>query len=177
MQCPTCRTVELKPTKLDGGLLAHGCAQCAGALVALLYYRDWAERNPQEQEDASEVAAIEASDSQKALSCPKCSKLMSKYQISGTRANRLDLCGTCDEAWLDGGEWELLRALELSQRMPAIFTEAWQRQVRQQASAEARRQRFTRLVGEEAIQRADEVRAWLNDHPQRGELLFYIGHD
>lgn len=176
MHCPACRTTRLQPTKLDGGLLAHGCAACSGALVSLLYYRDWAERSPQEPQ-ASEVAVSEAGDSQQALTCPKCSKLMGKYQISGTRANRLDLCGSCDEAWLDGGEWELLKALELSQRMPAIFTEAWQRRVRQQASEEARRQRFTRLVGEEAINRADEVRAWLNDHPQRRELLFYIGHD
>ena len=39
MQCPACRTTPLQPTKLDDGLLAHGCPQCSGALVALLYYR------------------------------------------------------------------------------------------------------------------------------------------
>ena len=32
-------------------------------------------------------------------------------------------------------------------------------------------------VEDEAIERADEVRAWLKDHPQRRELLFYIGHE
>lgn len=61
--------------------------------------------------------------------------------------------------------------------MPAIFTDAWQRQVRQQASEQARRERFSRIAGEEAIARADEIRTWLKDHPQRRELLFYIGHD
>jgi len=40
-----------------------------------------------------------------------------------------------------------------------------------------RRERFTPIAGGEAIARADEVRAWLKDHPQRRELLFYIGHD
>ncbi|HSX88398.1 MAG TPA: zf-TFIIB domain-containing protein [Pseudomonas sp.] len=177
MQCPACRTVELKPTKLDDGLLAHGCAQCSGALVALLYYRDWAERSAEDDQPATEVASCEPSETHTALTCPKCSKLMSKFQISGTRGNRLDLCNCCDEAWLDGGEWQLLKALELSRQMPAIFTEAWQRQVRQEASEDARRQRFKRLAGDEAIERADEVRTWLKDHPQRRELLFYIGHD
>ncbi len=53
---------------------------------------------------------------------------MSKYQISPGQSPCL--CGTCDEAWLDRGEWQLLKTLELSPRMPAIFTEAWQREVR-----------------------------------------------
>ena len=142
-----------------------------------MHYRDWAERQPAEEMSTELAAEAEAGETSHALSCPKCAKLMSKFQISGTRANRLDLCATCDEAWLDSGEWQLLKALELSQRMPAIFTEAWQRQVRQQASEQARRERFSRIAGEEAIVRADEIRAWLKDHPQRRELLFYIGHD
>jgi len=177
MQCPACRTSPLQPTKLDDGLLAHGCPQCSGALVAWLYYRDWAERQPQNDEPQAQVAVEAASESQQALSCPKCAKLMSKFQISGTHGNRLDVCSSCDEAWLDNGEWQLLKALELSHKMPSIFTEAWQRKVRQQASEEARRQRFARLVGDEAIARADDIRSWLKDHPQRRELLFYIGHE
>jgi hypothetical protein len=44
MHCPACHTTTLQPTTLDDGLLAHGGPQCSGALVALLYYRDWAER-------------------------------------------------------------------------------------------------------------------------------------
>jgi Zn-finger nucleic acid-binding protein len=178
MKCPACKTIELKPTKLDEGVLAHGCPQCEGALVSLLHYRDWAERStPAEDAAPATLDEVGASESASALGCPKCAKLMTKFQISGRANNRLDLCGSCDEAWLDGGEWQLLKALELSHKMPQIFTEAWQRKVRQQASEEARRQRFARLAGEEAIQRADEIRAWLKDHPQRRELLFYIGHE
>lgn len=28
MHCPACRDSQLKPTKLDEGLLAHGCEKC-----------------------------------------------------------------------------------------------------------------------------------------------------
>ena len=127
MHCPACRTTRLQPARLEDGLLGHDCAQCQGTLVSLLHYRDWAERQPAHETSVELAAEAEAGETSHALSCPKCAKLMSKFQISGARANRLDLCGTCDEAWLDSGEWQLLKALELSQRMPAIFTDAWQR--------------------------------------------------
>lgn len=38
MHCPACRDSQLKPTKLDDGLLAHGCERCSGALVALVLH-------------------------------------------------------------------------------------------------------------------------------------------
>lgn len=177
MQCPVCRDSRLQPTRLDEGLLAHGCQQCSGTLVALLYYRDWAERAPQDEAPEGELQAEPLNESAHALTCPKCARLMSKFQISGTRSNRLDLCTTCDEAWLDGGEWQLLKALQLSRSIPAIFSEAWQRRVRQESAEQARRERFARIAGEDAVARADEVCAWLKDHPQRRELLFYIGHE
>jgi hypothetical protein len=67
--------------------------------------------------------------------------------------------------------------LALSHKMPSIFTEAWQRKAGQHATEQARRQRVARLIGDQAISRADDIRRWLNAHPQRRELLFYIGHE
>ena len=64
----------------------------------------------------------EVQDTNAAITCPKCARLMTKYKMSGFVANRLDVCPGCDEAWLDGGEWELLKALELSRKMPLVFT-------------------------------------------------------
>jgi Zn-finger nucleic acid-binding protein len=166
----------LQPTTLDDGLWAHGCPQCSSALVALLYYRDWAERQPHNDELQVQVDVDAAHERLQALSGPSCARLMSKVQISGTHCRRLDLCGRCDEAWLVNGEWYLLKALALSHKMPSIFTEAWQRKARQHATEQARWQRVACLVGDEAVSRADEIRRGLNDHPQRRESLFCIGH-
>ncbi|MFT7559482.1 MAG: Zn ribbon nucleic-acid-binding protein [Flavobacteriales bacterium] len=44
MECPSCKTSDLKATRLEDGLPAHGCSDCGGAIIPLLYYRDWAER-------------------------------------------------------------------------------------------------------------------------------------
>lgn len=179
MQCPKCKDTNLKPTKIDEGLSAMGCNQCQGAFISLLYYRDWAERAGVASEAPSVelLKGLESEDSSSALTCPKCSRLMQKFRISGCSSNRLDLCMSCDEAWLDGGEWELLKALELSKEMPIVFTEEWQRQVRQQVSEEARRERFSRLLGKDDLQKADEFRQWVKDHPQRHDIIFYVNHE
>jgi Zn-finger nucleic acid-binding protein len=180
MKCPSCITSDLKATRLDDGLPAHGCNDCGGAIIPLLYYRDWAERTandkapPDTELDAS--LAIE-SESHSALACPKCSRLMSKFNISGCSKNRLDLCSSCDEAWLDGGEWELLKALQLSKDIPSIFTDSWQRKVRKEISESKLKERFAKIVGDTDIEKAEEVRSWLNTHKNRAELIFYIGQE
>lgn len=177
MQCPKCKSAHLKPTKLEEGLSAMGCGKCGGASVSLLYYRDWVERSGPEVEREGRLAAQDVDDSQAALACPKCKKLMLKFRISGCTNNRLDLCTSCDEAWLDGGEWELLKSLELSNHMPQVFTEEWQRQVRKQNLERAREERLLKSVGESDFDKAKRVRSWLKDHPHKPEIMFFINHE
>jgi Zn-finger nucleic acid-binding protein len=116
----------------------------------------------------------EVQDTSTAITCPKCARLMTKYKMSGFVANRLDVCPGCDEAWLDGGEWELLKALELSRKMPVVFTEQWQRNIRKQIAAETRRGILRRAIGEESLQRAEEFKGWLQEHSHRNDILVYL---
>ena len=125
MKCPHCQTSDLKPTMIEEYLPAMGCGTCRGSLVSLLYYRHWVEtQKAPANEPRNGVAAVETTDTTTAIRCPKCARLMTKYKLTGSVSNRVDVCATCDEAWLDGGEWELLEALQLSLKMPAIFTDA-----------------------------------------------------
>ena len=179
MKCPKCKTVDLHIAKLDDDLPVHGCEQCGGALVSLLSYRDWAERTYHDEDETSEQVNTDIAvdnDTRAALACAKCSKLMTKYSISGITKNRLDLCGSCDEAWLDAGEWELLKALKLSKNIPAVLSEVWQRKVREDANQAALKVRFTKILGEEDLEKAEEIRQWLKPHARRGDILFYINH-
>lgn len=178
MKCPACKGPDLYPTKIERGLSAMGCKECQGNFVSLLYYRDWAERSGFEFESASEQAKeVEAENTHAALGCPKCSRIMTKYRISSEHDNRLDLCGHCDEAWLDKGEWSLLKTLNLGSKMPTVFTEQWQRQVRQQVSEESRRQRFVSILGEETVNEADKVRQWIAKEPKRVQILQYLSYE
>src|SRR5262245_12982753 len=124
MKCPVCKNPELRPTMIEALLPSMGCETCKGALVTLLYYRHWAETHKPQNEPPPDATLVEAPpDTTTALRCPKCERIMTKYRLTGEVANRLDLCMVCDEAWLDGGEWELLEQLQLSDKLPAVFTD------------------------------------------------------
>src|SRR5262249_6944050 len=153
------------------------CEQCKGSLVALLYYRHWAENHkpPQEADTSapSELSEVPA-DTTNALRCPKCERIMTKYRLSGTVANRLDVCPSCDEAWLDGGEWKLLEQLHLSDRLPSVFTDTWQRKLRREGSERSRQDILRRTLGPVDAGKVESLRSWLNEHPAKSTILTYL---
>ena len=176
MQCPKCRDISLKPTKIEDGLPVMGCSECEGSLLSLLYYRDWVERNPPlEGSSDIETDVIVKNDSKTALSCPKCSKLMTKYSISSNHQNRIDVCGFCDETWLDGSEWTLLKSLEIAHKLPKVFTEQWQRHVRTETLESMKVERLKKLVGESDTAKAVEIREWLKGHDRKMAIVQFIG--
>lgn len=181
MKCPKCKTSDLHATKMEQGLPAMGCNDCQGISVSLLYYRDWTERYGDitgiDSERSEEITASELENTHSAMGCPKCSRIMTKYRVSSEYDNRLDLCASCDEAWLDKGEWSLLKSLNLGSKMPTVFTEQWQRQVRKSVSEDARRGRFADMLGEDIVEEADKVRQWLKDSPRRAQILLYLNYD
>jgi Zn-finger nucleic acid-binding protein len=164
---------------IEEDLAALSCPGCQGSLVSLLYYRHWAEtqkppagaRDPGEEET---TITLETTDTTTALMCPKCSRVMMKYKLTGTVSNRLDVCSLCDEAWLDRGEWELLEALHLSHEIPSIFTEAWQRRIRHELAEGTRRLSLARLIGDGAVARVEEFAAWLRGNKHKSRILQYL---
>ena len=177
MKCPHCKTSDLKPTMIDEFLPAMGCGTCHGCLLSLLYYRHWAEtqKSPAIETEPREAGAtLETTDTTAAIACPKCSRVMAKYKLSGRISNRLDVCSTCDEAWLDGGEWELLETLHLSHKIPTIFTDAWQRRIRREITEETRRGILTRMIGADGAARVEQFRAWLAKNEHRSSIMTYL---
>jgi Zn-finger nucleic acid-binding protein len=176
MQCPKCKTSDLRAGRIEEDLPAAGCPTCQGALVSLLYYRDWAERHRADPRTNPVTTSVigDAADTSTAMKCPKCGRLMTKYKISGCVSNRLDVCPGCDEAWLDGGEWELLKALELSHNMPKVFTEQWQRGIRRQVAEDNRRNALKKLIGDDAVVEVERFKSWINGNDHRPEILVYL---
>jgi Zn-finger nucleic acid-binding protein len=177
MNCPNCKSTRLIAMKLETGLPAHGCKQCGGAVIPLLYYRDWAERfadTELETDHSFDAQLVAENDSKTALHCPKCTGLMTKYKITGCTHNRLELCDACDEAWLDGGEWELLKALQLSKNIPDVFTQVWQNKISKEQANKQLKDRYSKIIGAEDIEKVEAFRNWINEHKNRAEILFYI---
>ncbi|MFK8017082.1 MAG: zf-TFIIB domain-containing protein [Gammaproteobacteria bacterium] len=175
MHCPACDDATLAPSELEHGLLSLGCKDCDGHLVSLVSYRLWHDRfRAEATTDDNSQESLE-SDTRKALLCPKCQRVMLKHKYSATHSRRLDLCTHCDEVWFDGGEWEHLRRLALTDSLPAVFTEPWQRALRSQESEQSMAQRWRDVLGDDHDRAADIAR-WLADNPNAAHILRFL-HD
>jgi len=154
-------------------LPARQCTECNGVLIDLLTYREWAENQEQSKPDSvPELDQVE--DTTKALVCPKCSQIMLKFRIAGETANKVDVCQFCDEAWLDEGEWEILGSLQIQHKLNAIFTDPWQRNIREESVEKAQEKKLIDTLGADHYSRLSEIKDWIHSHPRKNELISYI---
>ncbi len=174
MKCPNCKSNELVPTELDRGLVGAGCNSCDGTLLPLINYRYWLETIGESIDNDNVDQHVEADDSKAAKLCPKCGKMMTKYRIGYDQENRVELCGHCDEAWLDSGEWQLLKSLELQDDLSEVFTDAWQRKLRIDHEKQKWDQHFTQLFGVEDFKKISEFKSWIDQHPEAADIKHFL---
>lgn len=174
MQCISCKNAELEPKELEAGLLVAGCATCGGALVSLMNYRYWLDKTHGEITATDVTVPDLPAEVPSVRACPKCSRLMTKYQVGPTTDHYLDLCSACDEAWLDKGEWQLLKQLDLQGKLPKIFTDAWQRNIRKARHEIALNERYQKILGAEDFARAHEFKQWLYQSAHKEDIKQYL---
>ena len=176
MDCPKCQK-PLTVSRLEAHLGCNGCEQCEGVLLNLITYRVWRETNPAEV-DACEVTPDPAAANTKhALLCPKCQRLMVKFKFATDLSHALDVCSHCEEVWLDRGEWDYLKERDIHGDLPRVFTDPWQRRLRQARNEVSLEKIWTDKLGSEDHQRVKEVARWLEDHPQRALLMGYLNSE
>lgn len=176
MYCPQCKGYSLEPRELEPGLIAGVCPKCSGTLLALMNYRYWSDQHFQAHAAATHAEKVEAVDGEHAKQCPKCSRLMNRFRVGLDTNNRIDLCEYCDEAWLDKGEWLLLKSLDLADKLPRIFTDAWQRNIRLERQQRFMKDKYEALLGAEDFARVDVFKQWLDQHPEREQIKLYLGY-
>lgn len=179
MFCYTCQTQSLKPTKLDFGLPALQCDCCQGTQLDLLTYRAWLEdvaHDDNDNDDADSnsadndpIAIDELTNTENALICQHCQKFMLKYRINNEHDNTINVCHTCDDVWLDKGEWQLLKQLKIQDKLTELMTEPWQKQLREQAKQQAVKERYQTMLGDD-FDKVNDFAKWLQDHPKRSEI-------
>ncbi|MCP4350376.1 MAG: hypothetical protein GY795_33325 [Desulfobacterales bacterium] len=178
MKCPTCNKNSLKPIKIEAGLPGAGCIYCGGVLISLLTYRNWLEHIKNQgglQIDSNKAnAEVTTEDSKNALLCPKCTRIMLKYRISSASENYADLCPYCAETWLDSGEWMLLIQLEIHDKLPTIFTEPWQKQIRKERAAIMYSAKYEEQFGEDDYREIKKIREWIYNHPEKEKMMYYL---
>ncbi len=177
MKCPKCNKMDLRATKLEDELVAANCQKCDGNLIPLFFYRDWAKNASVLSSNIADISELAASDAKAAIICPKCGKLMTKYRIDSKSKNHIDICHECDEAWLDGGEWNLLKELNIHDSLTQISTESWQNQIHKQECADRRRTILIKTVGEELTDKVDEFKAVIDSSKYKEDIIRYLNKD
>lgn len=178
MRCSSCGKGALRHGKFEEGLPCYLCSACGGGLMSLSPYVDWMiARRKEPAEPTAEPFDEDVADTRRAIACPKCSRIMVKHRVSADSAHGLDYCFSCEEVWLDRGEWAWLKARGLHLHITSVTTEAWQRRLRDQRQQEAYRERFRGILGEEVFAETERIRCWLAAQPRRDDILHYLEQD
>ncbi len=172
MNCPQCKGYKLEPVELEPGLVAAGCHKCGGNLLPLLNYRFWVNQQP--DIEMSEELQVVAEDSTEAKICPKCARLMNKYKLATDANNRFDFCASCEEVWMDKGEWDLLKSLKLHNQLSKVFTDEWQRKIQIDQKLQSIRDRYSKLLGEEDFSRVEAFKNWLDKHDKKESITQFL---
>lgn len=172
--CPKCRGYQLKPAELEPGLVAGICPKCEGVQLPLMNYRFWLTSNASVVKEKNDSEIIE--DNEHAIICAKCDHLMTKYRIGNQTANRVDFCASCDEVWLDTGEWALLKKLQLHTVLADMLTEAWQRKIRHEKKAESLKKHYESILGAEDFRKVNDFKRWTDNHLHKDVIKVYLNY-
>lgn len=175
MNCPVCKTTELTPGKLEAKLPAFNCANCRGKWIQGAAYWKWLEEhgeNLPEREVPTDDLPL--SETLEPLDCPECQWRMVKYRVGHGTGFSLDHCHSCKGLWFDRNEWEVLKKRNLHDDINSILTAFWQAE----ALKEDRKKRLERIntnkFGADDYAEIKRIRAWLDGHPKKQELLAYL---
>lgn len=172
MKCPSCKLTTLVPSFIDGLFRSHTCDSCKGNWLLIEDYVTWVERNKSElkQHDAE----YELEDSKLALICPVTGSIMLKFRINNDSKHKLDYSPRVGGVWLDSGEWEYLKDRGIACSLNRIFTDQWQKQLRDNDTKATFEQLYIKKFGEADYDKIKELRGWLNSKENKAELRAYL---
>ena len=176
MQCPSCKTGTLALGRLPDGPEGRVCTECSGALIELAGYNAWLGHAASHESHAA-PSPDKVSDSTTVVRCPSCQRLMTRFKITADTAHSLDFCFHCGLIWLDAGEWAFLQQRDMHTKIRAVTSDTWQRQIREAVSTRRRECELAQDIGAAAFRTIDDFRRWLDEQPQRADILRYLQRD
>src|SRR5215510_8849409 len=174
MNCPVCESApDLAIGEIAAGLDSYCCAACSGNWVRLEHYTRWRSGSPTPEGSLSSDAAA-AEPPVKLRRCPDCKYILARYRVVRDAPFTLDRCRKCHGVWFDRDEWQLVAAHGLAVRLADVFSDEWQRDIRQAEQAAAIERMFEKRLGAAELMRAREMRDWINNHPRKSDVLAYL---
>lgn len=198
---------RMSRVELEPGLVAYRCPASGGHWLPYQNYWRWLSQQPgrlphlPHGEEAGHQVELE--NSHKVRICPETGTLMTRYKVG--HGFQFSVDRSAAGIWFDVNEWEALRGRNFHDEVHLIMTAPWQAKVRREALEQviqekqaaqqapekeaapvhaeptgleaAFRARFAGLLGPEVMERAEEIKRWLNEQPARREILTYLSHD
>ena len=174
MKCPVCFSPTLKPIQLDSHLKALYCHNCEGKWLSAADYWDWLDKHGDTlPEKEPESLPIETADVQRAKLCPRCRRIMLRYQVGHGLTFALDQCDNCNGFWFDANEWEALRECNLHDEVHLIFSAPWQAQLRKTESRQFLESLYAQSFKDD-YEKTKHIKAWIDQHPEKDMIQGYL---
>jgi len=180
MKSPVADHLPMQREELEPGLVVHRCTQTGGVWVAADTYWKWLRKNPgrlphlpASELCETELLGAEADTDAQAKLCPVSGTLMMRYRVGHGFKFHVERSAN-GGIWLDGGEWEQLRARNFHDELHLMFAAPWQREIREQAQSEGAEKRLRENVGDELYERLVDIRSVLSGHPARQEAIAFL---
>lgn len=119
----------------------------------------------------------DAEDTTRALLCPKCRRIMLKFKFDSDTDHGIDVCTHCEEVWLDEGEWHYLRVHDIHESLPTVFTDPWQRHLREARTRKVMQGEWRKKLGGPDFDETMRIHQWLTSHPKRASILSFLMSD
>jgi Zn-finger nucleic acid-binding protein len=174
MKCPSCGSLSLEKHVLEPDLSALKCSNCSGLWIQSFAYWKWLEVHRSDLTPPSFKDFLVAAEDAEAKTCPECQSILVRFKVGSKSSFSIERCGFCAGVWLDKDEWEQLRSQGLHDEIHRIFSFAWQKQIREQAREKNFEDRLTEKLGNTDYQEAKRVKAWIQKHPHRRDLLVFL---
>lgn len=173
MNCTHCKQGTLQPARLDDLFPCHTCDNCLGNWIYLADYLTWKETCGDCNVPIPEHNIV-FEETKKAILCPETGGIMIKYRISQNANCRLDLSPAVNGIWLNNGEWDLLKQEKLATELNHIFTEPWQKQIRDASAKATLDAIYASKFGQETYAELKRIREWLKNQNQRADMIGFL---
>ncbi|RUM36704.1 MAG: hypothetical protein DSY50_01860 [Desulfobulbus sp.] len=164
MNCPKCKTVELRKRGYDS---PANCYKCGGMWLGRKQLPQFIEHA---DSGINESGGTGHHDEITGL-CPSGHGIMIRARIDIDQPFYLEKCPTCGGIWLDYGEWEKIVSNRLVEHLHEFWCQSWQAKQRKDKQRVNFLESNRQILGDQVFREVMNLSELLKEHPEKGRAL------
>lgn len=176
MNCPVCKSDNLKTKEIEPNLFGEVCTKCAGKWISSKNYEIWLEQHGTTLPElpSRESSGMTIPEFELARLCPVDRRILIKYKVGRNLPFKIDRCSNCAGVWLDDKEWVALKERNLHDELNKIFTDHWQEEVKKEETRKILEGIYREKFGEADYRKIKDFKSWMKNHDKGGEMLAFL---